>query len=101
MKNSAENNRFMTIKAGFEGKGTSLYLDIPERLYSDFTNCFENKKSEQVLGELYDEYLTLSEYQKSFLQMSIYGFADKIINVADLVNMIRAIKKVIPLKCGC
>lgn len=85
---------FFELKAGLEGEGLSLSLEVPVRLFDDFKNCFETETGIQLLNCIYSAYVSLSDEQKKAFQESVYEFADRIIDTADLLIMLTAFKKV-------
>lgn len=93
MKNTIREG-FMRIQGGFENQGISLSIDVPERVYPDFVNCFNSKEGEKTLEDLYDEYISMSDKQKEIFQKSIYFNTDNILDTKDLVTMIRCLKNV-------
>jgi len=71
-----------------------LSLQIPERLYNDFENSLKDSAGLQNLTSLFDTFAMLTQEQKEFYQMLIYRYADKVLGVADLGAMLKAMLKV-------
>ena len=66
--NEINKNDFFEIRAGYEGCGAMLVLDIPGHLYDEFSSSFGTESAERKLMNLYDAYITLNEEQKVLFQ---------------------------------
>ena len=83
-------NDYFEIKAGLDGCGVSLTLNIPNKLYHQFEQSFATEAGEKMLNDFYFTYMTLTEKQKTIFQFSIYEASDEIRSVADLCIMLKA-----------
>ena len=88
---------YITIEGGFEGQGISLSIEIPVKIFDDFTHCFDagNEKGAKTLEDLYDLYISLTPKQKEIFQLSIYENSHKINSTENLVEMLRCLKVVL------
>ena len=95
MKKTNKKRDFLEIGCAHYGE-TVLKLMIPRHLGKDFENCFKTAEGMNILDTLQEEYSTLSDSHKHTYQMLIFDCAEGIRDVADLVYMMRAMKKCFP-----
>lgn len=88
-------HEYFEVKCGIDGN-VHLSLNLPLHLYKNFENCFKSSDKMGLLTQLYENYLELSAKQKDTYQMLIFEYADDIIDVKDLISLMRAMKKVVP-----
>ena len=86
---------FLEIGCAHYGE-TVLKLMIPRHLGKDFENCFKSDEGMKILNTLQEEYAALSDLHKDTYQMLIFDCAEDIRDVADLVYMMRAMRKCFP-----
>ena len=87
---------FFRVSCRVDGKGPEIALEIPNRLYDNFELCLKSSAGMSVLSHLYDDLAKLTEIQRATYQMLVYDYADKIIDIADMGCMLRAMLKVFP-----
>ena len=95
MKKTNRERDFLEIGCAHDGK-TLLRLYVPMHLGTDFENCFKSDEGMKILHTLQEEYAALSDLHKDTYQMLIFDCAKNIRDVADLVYMMRAMKKSFP-----
>ena len=95
MKRTNIERDFLEIGCAHYGK-TVLKLAIPRHLGKDFENCFKSDEGMKILHTLQEEYAALSDLHKDTYQMLIFDCAKDIRGVADLVHMMRAMRKCFP-----
>lgn len=100
MKNKKKINGqdFFRVGCKIDGGEKEIYLEIPNRLYGDFERCLKSSAGMSTLSSLFDELSKLTDVQRSTYQMSVYDYADKIIDIADMGCMLRAFKKVLAME---
>ena len=96
MKNKKKINEqdFFRVGCKIDGGEKEIYLEIPNRLYGDFERCLKSSAGMSTLSSIFDELSKLNDVQRLAYQMSVFDFADKIKDVADMGCMLRAFKKV-------
>ena len=88
------NNRREFFEVNCKTESQELSLQIPERLYNDFENSMKDSAGLQNFTNLFESFATLTQEQKEFYQMFIFRYAGKILGVASLCAMLRAMLKV-------
>ena len=91
-RNNRREKDFFELRCNTETETLSLY--IPDRIYNDFENHLSCSAGIQLLADLYESFGKLNEEQKEFYQAMIFEHADKILGIADLKAMLRALVKV-------
>ncbi len=92
MKRRNDERDFFEVNCKTESQ--ELSLQIPERLYNDFENSMRDSAGLQNLTNLFESFAPLTQEQKEFYQAMIFEHADKILGIADLKAMLRALVKV-------
>ena len=93
-QNRIKEENFFRVSCKENGK--EIALEIPNRLYDNFELCLKSSAGMSVLSHLYDDLAKLTEIQRATYQMLVYDYADKIIDIADMGCMLRAMLKVFP-----
>lgn len=84
------------FRVSYKENGKEIALEIPNRLYDNFELCLKSSAGMSVITHLYDDLAKLTEIQRATYQMLVYDYADKIIDIADMGCMLRAMLKVFP-----